>query len=177
MAISRDKKQQMVEDYVDKMSQSRALILTDYRGLTVAGMTELRQRLREVDASFQVVKNTLFTRALEEVGIPVPTERIEGPIAVGFCHGDSPPIAKVLMDYARETQILQIQGAIMGSTFLDAEGVKALADLPPRDVLRAQLLGVVQGPMSSLVSTITAPLRELVQVLLARSEQGQETAA
>jgi large subunit ribosomal protein L10 len=177
LAISREKKLQMVADYVDKVSRSKAVILADYRGLTVANMTELRGRLREVDGLFQVVKNTLFARALQEAGLPVPTETMQGPVAAGFCLGDSPPIAKVLMDFAKETQILQIHGAIMGDRFLDAKAVAAMADLPPREILLAQLLGAVQGPMSSLVGTITAPLRELVQVLQARSEQGQEAAA
>lgn len=177
MAITKDKKKQMVADYVDRMSRSRALVLADYRGLTVAGLTDLRRRLREVGGTFQVVKNTLFVRALEEAGIPVPTEPLEGPIAVGYAFEDSPPVAKVLMDFAKETQVLKVHGAIVGGSFMDKKGVELLADLPSREVLQAQLLGAVQGPMSSLVSTITAPMRELIQVLQARSEQGQEAAA
>jgi large subunit ribosomal protein L10 len=177
LAISRDKKKQMVAEYVDKMSRSSALVLADYRGLTVANLTDLRRRLREVGGVFQVVKNTLFIRALEEAGIPVPTEHFEGPIAVGYSLEDSPPVAKVLTDFAKETQVLKIHGAIVGASFMDKKAVEALADLPPREVLQAQLLGAVQGPMSSLVSTIAAPMRELIQVLQARSEQGQEAAA
>ncbi len=177
MAISKEKKQKMVADYVDKMSRSRALILTDYRGLTVANITELRHRLREVGAAYQVVKNTLFERALEEAGFPIPAGQLDGPLAVGYCLDDTPPIAKALMEFADRTQVLRVQGAIMGTTFINAEGVRALADLPSRDVLRAQLVGAVQVPMSSMVTTITAPLRELVQVLKARSEQVQEAAA
>jgi len=177
LAISRAQKEKMVVDYVDKMSQSQALILTDYRGLTVANISDLRQRLREVDGVFQVVKNTLFTRALEDAGLPIPEEYLAGPIAVAYCHGDAPPAAKVLMGFAKETEHLTVRGAILGSSLLDENGVKGLADLPPREVLLAQLLGVVQGPMGSLVSTIQAPLRELVQVLHARSEQDQEAAA
>jgi large subunit ribosomal protein L10 len=174
LAISREKKETMVADYVDKMSRSQALILTDYRGLTVARMSELRGMLRETNAQFQVVKNTLFKRALEEAGLPIPAEPLDGPLGVGYCLGDAPPVAKALMDFAKETEILEIKGAILGASLLGPEGVKGLADLPPREVLLAQLLGSVQGPMSSLVSTLTAPLRELVQVLQARSEQGAD---
>jgi large subunit ribosomal protein L10 len=177
LAISKEKKQQMVADYVDKVSRSKAVILADYRGLSVAKMTELRRRLREVDGAFQVIKNTLFTRALEETNIPVPSEHLQGPVAAGFCFGDSPPIAKVLVDFGRETQILQVHGAILGERFLDAKAVQTMADLPPREILLAQLLGAVQGPMSSLASTVAGPLRDLVQVLKARSEQGQEATA
>ena len=177
MAISREQKHQMVADYVDKMSRSQAMILADYRGLTMADLNELRQRLRETGGAFQVVKNTLFARALQEVGIPVPTEPLQGPVAVGYCLGDAPPVAKALIDFAREIEYLQIKGAIVGTSFLDPEGVKGLANLPPREVLLAQLLGAVQGPMGSLTGVITAPLRELAQVLRARSEQGQAAAA
>lgn len=177
MAISREKKESMVADYVDKMSRSPIMILADYRGLSVSGITELRQRLREQNGVFHVVKNSLFALALQQSGIEVPPDRLDGPIAVGFIYGDSSPVAKTLLDFARETQILEVRGAILSGQFVGAEQVRALADLPPREVLLAQLLGTVQGPMSTLVSTITAPMRELAQVLRARSEQGQEAAA
>ena len=167
----------MVAGYVDKMSQSQALILTDYRGLSVADISDLRIRLREVDGTFQVVKNTLFLRALEQAGLPIPDEHMEGPLAVAYCLGDAPPTAKALMGFAKEQDVLEVRGAIMGGNLLDAEAVKSLADLPPREFLLAQLVGAVQGPMSSLVSTLQAPMRELAQVLHARSEQGQDAAA
>ncbi len=176
MATSKAQKERMVADYVDKMSRSQALILADYRGLNVAKMTDLRQKMRETDGVFQVVKNTLFKRALEEAGLPFPAEHMDGPVAVGYCLGEAPPIAKILVDFAKEADALEIKGAILGTNILNAEGVKGLADLPPREVLLAQLLGMVQGPMSSLVSTLNAPLRELVQVLHARSEQAEAAA-
>ena len=172
MAISREKKTGMVADYVDKISNSQALILADYRGLTVAHMTDLRQRLREAGGVFQVVKNTLLKRAFDEVDLPFPEDAMDGPVAVGYCLQEVPPVAKVLVDFAKETNVLKVKGAVLGSTFLTPSGVQELADLPPREILLAQLLGSVQGPMSSLVSTINAPMRELVQVLQARSEQG-----
>ena len=172
MAITREQKKMMVADYVDRLSNSQALILADYRGLTVANMMDLRRKMREVDGQFQVVKNTLFTLALKRAEISVPAEQLEGPIAVGYCADEVPPVAKALVDFAKESGgILQIKGAILGEEFLDTAAVKELADLPPREVLLAQLLGAVQGPASSLVSTITAPMRELVQVLQARAEQ------
>jgi large subunit ribosomal protein L10 len=177
LAISKDKKVQMVADYADQLSRSQAMILTDYRGLTVAEITRLRRNLREVDGSFQVVKNSLFALALQNAGAPVPTELLAGPVAVGYCHGEVPPVAKALTDFAREADELMIKGAILGTSLLDAEDVKGLAELPPREILLAHLVGAVQGPMSSLVTTITAPMREIAQVLKSRSEQGQEAAA
>lgn len=177
MAISREQKEKMMADYAERLSQSQAMILTDYRGLTVAQISEVRRNLREIKGSFQVVKNTLFERVLEQSGIQVKTEPLQGPLAVAFCMGDPQPVAKALLGIAKETDILQIKGAILGNRFLGPEAVKNLAELPPREVILAQLLGTVQGPMSDLVGIITAPLRELVQVLQARSEQGQEAAA
>lgn len=177
MAISREKKEEMVAEYVDNLSRSRAMILADYRGLTVANITQLRQNLREVEGGFHVVKNTLFKRALEESGLPVPAEHLAGPLAVGFCFGDTPPVAKALVDFAKGLDVLQIKGAILGTSILDADAVKGLADLPPREVLRAQLLAAIEGPMSNLVSVLNAPMREIAQVLRARSEQEQEAAA
>jgi large subunit ribosomal protein L10 len=177
LAISKEKKQQMVADYVDKLSQSQAAILTDYRGLTVADLSALRTRLREENGVFQIVKNTLFKLALEQAELSAPAEQLQGTVAVSYCLGEVPPVAKTLMDFAKESEILQVRGAILGTAFLGPDRVKELADLPPREFLLAQLLGAIQGPMSSLVSTINAPMRELVQVLQARSEQGQEAAA
>ena len=177
MAISRQKKVEMVADYADQMSRSQAIILADFRGLNVAGMTDLRQRLREVQAAFQVVKKTLFKRALEQVEFSLVDQHLEGPIALGYCFGEVPPVAKTLLDFAAESGRLQIRGALLGAQFLDADGVKAIAALPPREILLAELLGSVQGPMSNLATIVIAPMRELVQVLQARSEQDQELAA
>jgi large subunit ribosomal protein L10 len=177
LAISREKKQQMVADYVGHMSRSQAIILADYRGLTVVQLMDLRRRLRDSSSGFQVIKNSLFKLALQEAGIPVSTDGIDGTLAAAYCFGEIPPVAKILADFTKESEFLQVRGAILGSQFLDADRVRALASLPPREVLLAQLLGTMQGPMGSLVGVITAPLRELAQVLRARSEQGQEAAA
>jgi large subunit ribosomal protein L10 len=177
LAITKEKKQEMVAEYVDRMSGSQAVILTDYRGLTVANLTDLRRKLREDSGTFQIVKNTLFKLALEQAGRSIPAEEFEGPLAVGYCLDEVPPVAKTLTDFAKESGSLRIRGALLGSDFLGADGVQNLADLPPREFLLAQLLGSVQGPMSSIAGTIAAPMRELVQVLQARAEQGQEVAA
>jgi large subunit ribosomal protein L10 len=174
LAISKEKKQQIVADYVDKMSQSQAIILTDYRGLSVADLSELRRKLRDNSGAFQIIKNTLFKLALEQASLPVPAGQMEGTVAAGYCLEEVPPVAKTLTDFADETKILRIRGAILGTNILDADGVQSLADLPPREILLATLLGAVQGPMSGLVSTLNAPLRELAQVLQARAEQGPE---
>jgi large subunit ribosomal protein L10 len=177
LAISKEQKREIVADYVEKMSRSQAMILTDYRGLTVADMTELRRSMRDVDGVFQVIKNTLFERALDEAGISSPADGLRGTLAIGFCFSEAPAVAKALVDFGKESQILKVQGAILGGRFVGPEAVQDLANLPPREVLLAQLLGTLQGPMSTLVSTIAAPMRELAQMLRARAEQGQDAEA
>jgi large subunit ribosomal protein L10 len=113
LAISKEKKHQMVGEYADGLARSQTLILADYRGLTVAEITELRRRLREVNSAFRVVKNTLIKLALEQAGIPAPTDLLAGPVAVAYCFGEAPPVAKALMDYAKEVEALQLTGAIL----------------------------------------------------------------
>jgi large subunit ribosomal protein L10 len=171
LAITKQKKVRISNDYAQKLAGSKAIILTDYRGLTVASMTELRQRLREVGSSYHVSKNTLFRRALKEAGIPIPEEQFKGPTALGFVSGEVAPVVKVFLDFAAENEALLVKGILWGTAFIDREGTKALVNLPSREVLLGQLLGAVQGPMANMVGTVTAPLRELVQVLVARGEQ------
>jgi large subunit ribosomal protein L10 len=98
-------------------------------------------------------------------------------VAVCYCGSDIAAAVKAVNDFARENETLRIKGGIVGRSIVDAVGAKALADLPPREILLAGLLGAVQGPMSSLAGLITAPMRELVRVLQARSEQDQQAAA
>jgi large subunit ribosomal protein L10 len=177
LAISREKKEQIVSESVDQLADSRAVVFTDYRGLSVAQMNQLRNNLREKDGRYQVIKNTLLRLALQGADLPIPEEFLTGPVAITYCFGEVPALAKALYDFADETKILTVKGALLGNQVLDAKAVKAVADLPPREILLAQLLGAVQGPMTNLASVLAAPLRELVNVLQARSEQSAEAAA
>ena len=171
MAINKQKKVRISSDYTEKLSASKAIVLTDYRGLTVASMTELRQRLRDLGSSFHVSKNTLFKRALAEAGMPIPDDQLKGPTALGFITGDVSPVVKAFLDFSAENDALQVKGVIWGTAFIDQVGTKQLVNLPSREVLLGQLVGAVQGPATNIVGTITAPLREIVQVLAARGEQ------
>jgi len=174
LAISKEKKEALVAQYVDLFSGSEALIMTDYRGLTVADITRLRRRIREGGGSFRVMKNTLLRIALQKAGLPVPAEMLEGPTAIGFCQGDVSSTAKVLLDFARDTRILQIKGGILGNLVIDAKQVSSLADLPSREVLLAQTLSGLQAPLVGFLSVLDATLRSMVYVLQARIDQLQE---
>jgi large subunit ribosomal protein L10 len=160
------------------MERSEAMILTNYKGLSVAQMTRLRNRIRDVEGAYYVTKNTLIRIALERAEMSVPEEWLEGPTAVSFCFSDVPGVAKAVTDFAEESQILKIKGALLGHDAIGAERVKTLADLPAVDVLQAQVLGALGAPMSGLVGALNGLMSGLVGVLDARREQlGEPEAA
>src|SRR5438874_10201285 len=133
----------------------------------------LRGRLLEHGAKFTVVKNTLTRRAAEEAGVDALLALLEGPSAIAFLEtgGDPVAVAKALGEVARTTRVLAVRGGILEGTPIGAEEVENLAKLPPADTLRAQLVGALAGPMTTVVGLFTAPLRDLVGVLQARIDQ------
>lgn len=171
MAITKERKQELVDSYVEMLSQSQGIIFTDYRGVTVSQLQTVRNKLREMNVSYHVIKNTLLKLALKQTGLPVPEEMLTGPVAVGFCYDELPATAKALVDFARELESFEVRGGLMGDNVVDVQGIKALASLPPREVLLAQVVGGFQAPISGLASALSGILRSLVHVLQARREQ------
>lgn len=171
MAISKEKKRELVADYADKLARSEAVIFTDYSGLPVKEQQKLRRQLWESQSGFQVVKNTLLRRALQDAGMSVPEETLTRPTALGYCFEDVTTVVKVLSDFAKETEFLTFKGGLLGARFIGAEEVEALAKLPSRDVLLALVVRGIQSPISGLVNVLVGPLRGLVNVLQARSDQ------
>lgn len=167
MAISKQKKEELVASYVEELSSSQALVLADYRGMTVQQLQNLRRQLREQGARLQVTKNTLLKIALEQAGKPVPEDLLTGPTAIAYLPEDVATAAKALFDYAKDVEAFAVKGAILESQILDAEGAKGLRDLPTRDTVRAEFLGVLQGPASELLRTLEAPAGELYRTLQA----------
>jgi large subunit ribosomal protein L10 len=151
-------------------------MVADYRGLTMPEIDELRSRLLEAGARFTVVKNTLTKRAAEQAGTTNVLELIEGPTAIAFleAEGDPVAVAKVLNETARARDVLVIRGGLLEGDLVGDEEIKRLAMLPPADVLRAQLVGAVAGPLTTVVGLFAAPLRDLVGVLEARIRQLEE---
>lgn len=177
MAISREKKESLIEDYVGRLKDSEGIIITEYSGLTVVQLEQLRKKIREADGSFAIVKNTLARRALADAGLPVPKELLVGPVGIGFCHQNITGVAKAMTSYAKENELAVIKGGLMGQSVIDGAAVKSLADLPSIEVLRAQLLGLINAPASRLTGVIAGSVRQVVNVINAYAEKGSEEAS
>lgn len=174
MAISRERKEQIVADLTDKISRSEALIMTDYRGLSAAEINELRNELREAETGYHVVKNSLVKLALEQTRLPWEQSLFDGPTGIGFCYEDVAGSAKILVDFANESRTFSIRGGMLGDRLIDAAQISDLAMLPSSEVLIAQVVARMQGPLVGLISVLSAPLQNLVYVLQARSGQLEE---
>lgn len=177
MAISKEKKRKLVADYTDNLKRSEAVIFADYRGLRVKDMERLRRQLWETKSRFQVVKNTLMERALQEAGLSVPEEMLFGPTAVSYCFEDVATVVKILADFAKETGVLTFKGGLLGGRVIGVEDIRTLATLPSREELLAKLVGHIQAPIGGLVSVLAGPIRGLVNVLQARADQLESAAS
>lgn len=171
MAITKARKRELVEAYMEWLGKSKAVILAEYLGLTMKDMDALRSKVREAGGEFHVIKNTLGKLAFQEAGYEVPEEFFAGSTAAGFAFADAPAVAKALMDFARTAEALNVKGGYMDARPVSAEQVKALAELPPLPVLRAQLLGTLLAPASQLARLLAEPGRQVATVLKAFSEK------
>lgn len=169
----RDPKPEKVQQVAllnDLLDRSAGLVLTDYRGLTVAEKADLTRRLREANAEYHVVKNTLFRLAYAERGED-PSALLEGPTAIVFALEDPVAPAKALTDFIREKKKCAVKGAVVDGKIFDPAGVEALAKLPPKQQLLGQVAGTLQSPMSSMAFCLQGVLGNLARVLNAIHEQ------
>jgi large subunit ribosomal protein L10 len=169
-------KERLVAELTERLKNTDTLIVADYRGLSVTEIDKLRTQLLEHGARFQIVKNTLTRRAAEEAGAEALLALLEGPTAIAFLEADGDPVAvaKALNDAARTTRVLTVRGGILEGATIGDEDVRNLATLPPAEVLRAQLVGAIAGPLTTVVGLFTAPLRDVVNVIDARIKQLEE---
>jgi large subunit ribosomal protein L10 len=174
--MQRSEKEKVVAELAEQLRSTDTLIVADYRGLSVTDINKLRGDLLEHGARFTVVKNTLTRRAAQEAGAEALLALLDGPTAIAFLESEGDPVAvaKALSTAARETRVLEIRGGILDGQQIGEDEVKNLAMLPPADVLRAQLVSAVSGPLMTVVGLFTAPLRDLVNVLDARIKQLDE---
>jgi large subunit ribosomal protein L10 len=176
LAIKKEQKAAFVAQYDQWLGDSKAVFFTEYSGLTVKQFDELRAKLREAGAEYHVLKNTLGKLVFTNAGYEIEEKLFEGSTAVGFAFDDSPAVAKALTDYAAAVELVKLKGGYLGKRLISKEEVKALANLPPMPVVRAQLLGMLQAPAGKLVRTLAEPGRMLAAVIQAFSEKETATA-
>lgn len=173
-------KAEKIEELTEKLGRAAVTILVQTQGLTVKDMTELRNKMRAAKLEFQVAKNTLLRIASERNNMTnLDTSIFNGQTSVAFGYDDEVAAAKAVADYIRTSRVAVLKSAILGGRALSSEQVEGLSKIPGKDSVKGQVVGTVQGPLSTTYSLLTAPLRDLCYVLQARAEQlqGGETAA
>jgi len=171
MENPRPEKVAVVDEVRAKLEASSAAVLTEYRGLNVAATADLRRALRDAGGEYKVYKNTLVRFAARDLGLDI-EDLLTGPTAIAFVDGDAVSVAKVLRDFAKTNPALVIKGGLLGSTPLDENGVKALADVEPREVLLAKFAGLLAAPMQQFAGLLQALPRDFAYGLQALIEKG-----
>jgi large subunit ribosomal protein L10 len=176
LALTRQKKQELIQSYVDLLVQSQAVVLARSRGLSVAQVTQLRSRIRELGARYLVVKNTLFKQALVQNGVEM-AQGLEGSISVAFCFGDIASVVEAVQKFGSSIAEgeFEIVGGVIEKQVLDAAGAKRLATLPTKDVLFAQILAGINAPAAQLSGIVASGIRQVLTVLQARVDQLQKS--
>lgn len=164
-------KQQNVQEIKDKIDKAQSIVLVDYRGLSVAEVTELRSRYRNAGVDYKVYKNSMMEFAFKESGLEEFTEFLKGPNAIAFGYEDPVSAAKVTSEFAKTNNKLEIKAGIVDGKIIDVKGVNDLAELPPREVLIAQVLGGFNAPIQGFANVLQGTIRGLAVVLNAIAEQ------
>lgn len=167
-------KQDVVQEIVEKLNRAQAMVLVDYRGLNVEQVTDLRNQYRQEQIDYKVYKNTMMRFALKEAGIEGMDEYLTGPNAVAFSFEDPVSAAKVSQKYAKGNDKLVIKAGVVDGKVIDKTGVEALAKLPPKEVLVAQVLGTLNAPITGLATALQGTYGGLVRCLdQVRAQQEQ----
>ena len=174
--MNREQKAAAIAEIVAQIKESDAVFAVDFRGISVPQAADVRTRLRDADASFRVVKNTLTERAADEAGAEALKPLLEGPTALTFVRGDAAMAAKAIATFNRETQLLTFKGGLLEGDALDAEQILAISRLPSREVLYGQLVGIVASPITGLARGLNALLSGVAIALnevLGKKERGE----
>jgi large subunit ribosomal protein L10 len=177
LAISKERKEEVLTTYADWMKRSQAVILVEYTGVKMKDLDNIRNKIRESGGEFHVVKNTLARRAFADNGMKVSDDLLVKSTAVSFAFTDPASTAKALREATKGNEFVKVKGGFMSGQALNAAQVTALADMPPLPVVRAQLLGVLQAPAGKLVRTIAEPARGLAAVVKAFADKANEATA
>ena len=174
--MNREQKAAAIAEIADQIKESGAVFAVDFRGISVPQAADVRTRLRDADASFRVVKNTLTERAADQAGAAGLKALLDGPTALTFVRGDAALAAKAIATFNRETQLLAFKGGVMEGDVVDAQQIVAISRLPARDVLYGQLVGMVAAPITGLARGLNALLSGVAIALnevLAKKERGE----
>ena len=169
--MNKEQKAAVVDEIAAQISEAQAVIAVDYRGTSVPKAAELRARLRDAETTFRIVKNSLTERAADKAGAGTLKELLEGPTAFAFVHGDTAAAAKALNDFTREVSTFQFKGGVMEGAPLSVDEIQAIARLPTRDVLHAQLVGLVASPLTGLARGLNGLISGLAVQLGQIAEQ------
>jgi large subunit ribosomal protein L10 len=163
-----------VAELKERFAGVQTAVLTEYRGLTVRQLSDLRKQLKGASAEYKVVKNRLARIAIKDSALDGLGKHLTGPTGVAYTRHDPVSVAKALQAFVKNNPALTIKVGVVEGKVLEAAALKSLADLPSKEALRAQLVGALQGPLSQLVTLLTAVQGQLVRVIEARSKQGAE---
>jgi large subunit ribosomal protein L10 len=177
LAISKERKEEVLTTYADWMRRSQAVILVEYTGVKMKDLDAIRSKIRESGGEFHIVKNTLAKKVFEESGVTIPAGLFDKSTAAVFAFSDVAATAKSLAEVTKGIEFVKVKGGFMEKQSLSESQVKALATLPPLPVVRSQLLGVLQAPASKLVRTLAEPARQVAAVIKAYSDHGVSASA
>jgi len=171
LALTKKEKETIFKQYQEWIEKSSALILVEYTGVNMNTLDTIRAKVREAGGEFHVLKNTLARRAFDALDMPLEPSHLVNSTAVGFAFEAAPGVAKALAEFDKSIEAVKIKGGYLGKQVLTANDVKALADLPPLPVVRAQLLGTILAPAGKLVRTLAEPGRQVAAVINAFAEK------
>ena len=172
--MRKEEKKEIVTQLHDDLGDSQAVFVADYIGLNVEKITKLRKNVKTAGGTFTVVKNTLLRRAAKDTPAEALGDFFIGPTAIAMVKGDPLGVAKALVDFAKDNEILEVQGGILGTQVLDLDKIQALAKMPSKEVLLAKMLGSMNAPVTNFVGVFAAMLRPLVYVLKAIENQKKQ---
>jgi len=170
LALTKQRKEELVAGYIEMLERARGVVVTEYRGMTMKQLDELRGKLREKGSNFTVTKNTLLKIALDQVGMGVPEDLLNGPVALAVAFDDLPATIKTVLEYAKGNEIFVVKGGILGTSIVDAKQLDVISELPPLDVLRAQLIGMTTMPLTQFMGLLEEPGRQVVAVIQAATD-------
>ena len=171
MALTKETKNEILAGYLKVLEHANGLVITEYRGMRMKQFNETRKIMRANNAAYMVTKNTLFKIALREVGMAAPDELLNGPVAVGIAFGDLPGLTKVMLQRAKEDELLKPKGAIMGQTVFTQQQLEMVSTMPTLDEARAGLIGTLIAPATSLLSLLEQPATQLLALLQAYADK------